>query len=168
MKLLLIIFVMFLLSPSLYGDVYYSVNAGCEDNKVGVEGGRVFEKDGKTPLSLNSIVQYIYVGPDGKINFPTNGGDVSEDDIILKTFKVGSDSVWLIFKDKPGLFYNGLSGALKNNVQQVKLYIRAWSNKTGFYGDSEVFTAESSRVLVPAPNDIGISSFITSIEAKND
>jgi hypothetical protein len=60
-----------------------------------------------------------------------------------------------------------VSGKIPGEFREIKIYVRAWNrNKISggaYYGDSEVFEAETSQFLVPLPSDILLGSFRTSM-----
>jgi len=164
MKKILFILILFL-GTAATADIYYSVDAGCEGDMLGMGGGLVYDRDGKTPLAVGNIVQYINVGKNATPDPPGAGGSVSGDDILLLTERVGADNVWLVFEEKQGFFFNGITGKIKADGGAVNMYVRAWNTDEilpgAYYGDSQLVTPESSSIIVPLPNDVGLASFST-------
>lgn len=164
-NIIIIICIVFLLGTVAAAKVYYSVNAGCEGNLVGVGGGSVFDKDGITKLKVGDIVQYIYSGRNGIIDPPGSNGGASGDDVLLLTSQVGTDNVWRSFGQREGFFFNGVTGKIEENSGFMKVYIRAWNNSKIipriYYGDSQLIVPDTSSVIVPPPKDVGVKSFST-------
>lgn len=159
-KTILIVFVLCALGLAAEGagDYYYSVNLGCENNKLKLGGGRVLVGKNK-PLKAGSLIQYISAGEDGVPNEAAAG-----DDVLLKESKVGSDRVWKCFANAPGLFYDNISGRIERG-QTIRIFARAWKDK-GHYGDSKVITVRGNRTIIPLPSDIGLKSFYVNKAVK--
>jgi hypothetical protein len=165
--LIILIVLVFIGGNAAFGEVYFSVNAGCDGGAFSLDGGMVYGSDGKTPLSTGSMLQYIYAGANQVPDLPGENGEVGGDDRLISTKSVGDDNVWIFFSDLPGVFYNGVSGKLPGNIKKVKIYVRAWDqaeiSEGAYFGNSEVFEAESSRNIMPIPSDITLGSFETNV-----
>lgn len=138
------------------GESYFSGNIGCENNTLKLGGGRVLISKNK-PLKVGMPVQFINVGPNGKPDRPSAYLAVGEDDTIVKESTVGGDNAWMSFTDKPGLFFDSIAGKA-NGEASVKVYARAWGSETR-YGDSEMVTLRTNRMIMPLPEDIALKTF---------
>ncbi|KAF0134713.1 MAG: hypothetical protein FD145_430 [Candidatus Saganbacteria bacterium] len=147
---------------------YFSINAGAENNQVGVGGGKVYNQNGVVAgneLAVGCIIQYIYAGPNGTIDPPNQDGTVGGDDILLATKTVGNDTVWTSFSNKTGMFYHGVTGTYSSGTP--KIYVRAWNastlNAATHYGNSALMDPATLAANPPLPNDIGIANFAATI-----
>ena len=147
---------------------YYSFNAGCDDGKISGNGGSVFYNGKTAKLKKGCFVQYIYAGPNENQNSPSSSGGVSGDDVLLLTGKVGSDEVYLSVATFEGEFYCTYTGSVESS-NPPKVYVRVWSTyeadllTNAYYGNSSLFTPDSSTSTPPFPADYGLATF----EANN-
>lgn len=163
LKIFLMVGAVLLLTAAANAD-YLSINAGCDDNQIGVGGGKVYDSDGTTELAVDYLIQYIYAGADGTIDDPdySDTDYIGGDDELISSLTVGDDTFWGVFSDEPGMFYNNATYSYGSGTAYI--YVRAWNaasiSSATHYGDSELLTPNTGTVP-PIPNDEGIADFST-------